>query len=69
MVMLSPVKKPEVCREIYSDRAPFTSEKEPKTVLNKYVGGFWCKRTSGDFFTGKCFIMDYGLVFWPEANV
>ncbi len=40
-----------------------------KTVLNKYLGGFWCERTTSDFFIGGSVIMDYGLVFWPEAVV
>ncbi len=41
--------------------SPFTSEKkESKTVLNKYLSGFWCERTTGDglFHRRKCY---YGL--------
>ncbi len=33
--------------------------RQPKTALNKYVGGFWCKRQQGmDFITGGSVIMD-----------
>ncbi len=39
-----------------------------KTILNKYVGGFWCGKAT-DFITGGRIIIDYGLVFWPEAMV
>ncbi len=36
---------------------------QTKTVLTKYVGGFfWCVRTTGDFFTGGSVIMDYRLL-------
>ncbi len=40
-----------------------TTEPHRNTVLNKYVGGFWCERTSGDglFYCRKW------LVFCPEA--
>ncbi len=30
---------------------------------------FDVKKQGMDFFTGKSFIMDYRLVFWPEATV
>ncbi len=41
-----------------------------KTALNKYVSGSWCERQQEkDFFTGESVIMDYGLIFWPEATV
>ncbi len=34
-------------------------QKQPKTVLNKYVGGFLAERTTlMDFFTGESNIMD-----------
>ncbi len=33
-------------REIYTDQTSF--KKQSKTVSNKYVGGCWCERTTGD---------------------
>ncbi len=47
--------------------------KQFRTVLNKYVVGFWCERLNRgqgmDFLTRGSVIMDYGLVFWPEVMV
>ncbi len=44
---------------------------QTKTFLNKDVVGFWCETTAENFFffTGGSVIMDYGLIFWPEAMV
>ncbi len=43
---------------------------QAKTALNKYVTGFWCERQQKmHFFTRGSVIMNYGLIFWPEATV
>ncbi len=37
---------------------------QSKTVLNKYVGGFWCAGEQPmDFLTGQRVIMDYEVYF------
>ncbi len=41
---------------------------QAKTVLNQYVGGFWCERQQRlDFVTGGSVIMDYELMIRPEV--
>ncbi len=36
---------------------------------NKYVGEFWCERTTGvDLFTGGSVIMHYGLIFLSRSE-
>ncbi len=38
----------------------FKPSLQAKTVLKKYVGGFWCERTTGDDFSlEEALIMDY----------
>ncbi len=37
---------------------------QAKTVLHKYVGGFWCDRQQEmDFVTGGSVIVDFGVIF------
>ncbi len=55
-------------REICTDQAPFISENSPKQ-FNKYVGVFWCERTTGRNFSLKevlLWIMDsyFGQKWW-----
>ncbi len=43
---------------------------QSKTALNKYVAGFLCERRQEmDIFTGGSIIMNYGLLFCPEAII
>ncbi len=43
---------------------------QDKTALNKYVAGFWCERQQEmDLLTGGSVIMEYGLIFKPNAIV
>ncbi len=43
-------------REICTDQALFTSQKQSKTALNKYVAGFWCEAAVDTLFLGGiCF--------------
>ncbi len=38
---------------------------QANTVLNKYVGGFWCERQQEmDFFTGGSVIMELEAAVW-----
>ncbi len=51
---------------MYTDQAPFTSESSSKLFwINFDVRG----QQGMSFLTGGSVIMDYGLIFWPEAMV
>ncbi len=47
------------CNSVWIRREIFTDQAQSKTVLHKYVGGFWRERTTGDgLFTKGGIIMD-----------
>ncbi len=64
LILLSPI----VLRsEIYTDQAQFTSENSPKQICQWIL--MWKKNMGMDFFTGETVIMNYWLIFWPEATL
>ncbi len=72
IILLSPIKQSShlnLERNMHRSSTVY-KWKQSKIVLNKYVSGFWCERTTGAelFSAGGSVIMDYGLLFWPEAT-
>ncbi len=69
LILLSPVKKSSCLNQVRNMHRSNTDYKK-KTVLNKYVGKFWCERTTGIyFFTGGSIIMDYGLILYRSDGL
>ncbi len=50
-------------REICTDQVPLKVKNRPKTILNKYVGRFWCERTTWDGLFDCDIIIDIDLYF------
>ncbi len=68
IILHSPVKS----HLFWIGREICTDQNSPKTVLNKYVGGFWCERTTGDglFSLEEAFllIMVTSFLFWSHVD-